>query len=385
MSDPGREVSRYYAALQDPPTAALEARVMEAVSAARPPVRSGRRLALVAATLAVAAALGWAVYPPPTKVVPRQDPVAKVQEPPPGEIAARINDEIVTWKDVEARLVGIKPSDVTEALRHSVLRQLAKNVLFRQFAERKGQTVTEQEVDDAARRDIESTGGQEAFERMIRLRYGTLAKYRQERKLEMLVFKGATYAFSAKAFDAEFKDLELATEVPEADLRKYYEANPHQFRAVEKISFMRVGVEFLNPGEKETKRAILESVLRKIEAGTEFAMAAFYYSNVGRARHFRDLGVSRKDLEAVYEPETIRYLFEVLKEGETSPILQDRRTLNIFRMEQKINQKEESFEEAREKIKNRVENQLREANRKKLRDFIRSRARIEPADLFEDK
>jgi hypothetical protein len=383
MTDPELELKRYYAGLETPPTAELEARVMRSVATAPPSrVSAGRRFAVLAAGVVMAVAVGWAVYPPSRTEPPAK---AKVQEPPPEGIAARINDEIVTWKDVEAQLVGIKPSEVTEALRQSVLRQLAEVVLFRQFAERKGLTVTEQELDDDIRTETQTYGGQEAFQKMIRIGSGTLAKYREDRKMALLLFKASKYAFSAKAFDPEFKDLDFVTEVPEADLRKYYEANPAQFQAIERISFMRVGLEFLNPGDKETKRAMLESVLRKIEAGTEFAMAAFFYSDVPRARRFQDRGVTRKDLTGIYEPETIRTLFEVLKEGEVSPILQDHRTLNLFRMEQKINQKAESFEEARGKIQSMFESKIREDNRKKFRDFLRSRAKLEPADLFEVK
>jgi hypothetical protein len=112
-------------------------------------------------------------------------------------------------------------------------------------------------------------------------------------------------------------------------------------------------------------------------------MLAYFYSDVRRAKDFRDRGVSRKDLEGFYTPETIRYLFDEMKEGQVSPIIKDGKTLNIFKMEQKFKQKEEGFEEAQIKIRNMKENQKREENRQQLRDYLRKDAYLWPTDLFD--
>jgi hypothetical protein len=135
--------------------------------------------------------------------------------------------------------------------------------------------------------------------------------------------------------------------------------------------------------EEENKQALAESLARKLEEGAEFTMLAYFYSDVRRAKDFRDRGVSRKDLEGFYTPETIRYLFDEMKEGQVSPIIKDGKTLNIFKMEQKFKQKEEGFEEAQIKIRNMKENQKREENRKQLRDYLRKDAYLWPTDLFD--
>ena len=112
------------------------------------------------------------------------------------------------------------------------------------------------------------------------------------------------------------------------------------------------------------------------------SMLAWFYSDVRRAKDFRDMNVTRKDLEGIYSPETIRTLFETLKESEVSPIVKDGKTLNLFKMEQKILQKAESFEEARGRILEFFQSDLREKNRKKFRDLLRRQAKLEPPDLF---
>lgn len=391
MNEPlDQELRRSYEALETPPTAALERRILDAVrarSASRP--TSGRKLALLAATLVIAVAVAWAVrsLPPkaePVKESPPEPTKERPQEPPrPEEIAARVNGEVLLWKDVQGRLSGIKPSDMTEELRKSARSQLAEELLIRQFAARKGLSVTDAEVEAAVQVDVRTYGSLDQVERMARIRYGTMTRYREARRQDYVIHKAFGYIVRSWQTDPEMRDLKLRTEgVPEEQLRKYYDTHAEQFSAIERISFMRIGVDMGNAGGAQTKRAILESVQRKLEKGGEFPMLAFFYSDVRRAKDFRDNNVSRKDLEGFYSPETIRYLFDELNEGAISPIVQDGRTLNLFKMEQKIRQKAESFEEAQSKIREMLENRIREENRKKTMDWLRSHARIEPADLF---
>ncbi|HLY75775.1 MAG TPA: peptidylprolyl isomerase, partial [Planctomycetota bacterium] len=167
------------------------------------------------------------------------------------------------------------------------------------------------------------------------------------------------------------------------EIREYYHAHEAQFQAIETIAFIRIGLQYSTPQERELKLQLAESLERKLKQGAEFTMLAFFYSDVNRAKAFRDRGVTRKDLEGFYTPETVHFLFDVLKEGEVSGIVEDGKTLNIFKMEQKFAQKQETFEEAQLKIRANLENQYREANRKKLRDHLRKDAYLWPADLFD--
>jgi hypothetical protein len=385
------DLRRHYAALELPPSEAVEERVRRILraspAATAPRPVSARLFALAAASLVIAAAMWWSI---PSRE-PRQDrtgaPEPPVrQEPAPEEIAARINGQVLTWKEVEESLMGIKPKDITEALRDSKRRMMAEEMLYRQYIERKKITVTEKEVDELIERDVRSYGGREEYERMVRLRYGTSAKAREDRRWGLLTWRAWDYVCRNAATDPELQGAGWVSEqIPESDLRAYYESHRSAFEAFERISFMRIGVMFSDPSQEERARALLESLERKLEKGAEFVMLAFNYSDVRRAKNFRDLNVTRKDLEGVYSSETIRYLFETLKENEVSPILRDGTTLNLFRMEQKVLQKAETFEEARAKIRAKLENDAREKNRAKFRDLLRRQARIEPADLFGEK
>jgi hypothetical protein len=354
---------------------------------------------IVSLVLVSAAGLGCSSAPPPAnQMAPTQAAKPEAVEPgkptaatlpvvpPPSKdgIAARINNEIITWKDVLEVLKEIRPADLTLDLKKSKLREMAEERMFLQSAKRNNLTVTELELDEAQRRDIRMYGTEDEFEKLIRIKYGTKTAYREEKRKQLLVLKLYRHLMQQSWTNPGNKSpgLMLDFVAPEV-IRQYYNDHPDQFQAIEQIAFMRIGLQFSTERVEEVKRTVAESLLRKLDEGAEFTMLAYFYSDVPRAKDFRDRGVGRKDLESFYTPETVHYLFDVMKEGETSPILKDGKTLNIFKMERKINEAKQSFEEAQPKIRNMLENLMREENRKKLRDFLRKDAYLWPADLFE--
>jgi peptidyl-prolyl cis-trans isomerase SurA len=345
--------------------------------------------------LAAAAALGCSSAPPANQMAahPKADPVpaepqAAPVTPPPvtsDGIAARVNNDIITWKDIQVALKDIRPSDQTLELKKTKLREMAEEKMFLQAAKKNNLTVSEQELDEAQRRDIKLMyGSEEEWEKAIRIRYGTKTLYRENRRKELLIYKLYRHLMQ-QSWTNPGKDtpgLMLDFVSPEV-IRKYFIDHPEQFQAIEQVSFMRIGLQFATPQQAEIKQMIAESLVRKIEEGAEFAMLAFFYSDVRRAKDFRDQGVTRKDVESFYSAETVKYLFDVMKEGEISPVIKDGNSLNIFKMERKISQKPELWDDAQIKIRNMFENQYREENRKKLRDHLRKDAYIWPPDLFE--
>ena len=82
MNDPlDQDLRAHYAAIETPPAAELERRILDAVRAqASTRSRSGRKLALLAASLVIAVAVGWAVRSTPPKPEPSKAPVP-VQDP----------------------------------------------------------------------------------------------------------------------------------------------------------------------------------------------------------------------------------------------------------------------------------------------------------------
>src|SRR5579859_1485914 len=104
-------------------------------------------------------------------------------------IAARINNEILTWKDVRDALKEIKPADVTPELLKSKRGDMAEEKMFLQAAKKNNLTITELELDEAQRRDIKIYGSEEEFEKVIRIRFGTKTAYREDKRRTLLIYK----------------------------------------------------------------------------------------------------------------------------------------------------------------------------------------------------
>lgn len=313
-------------------------------------------------------------------------PAPKFEPPPPGQqgIAARVNNEIVTWKDVGDTLARVKGA-VSPELRKSALRQLAEERLFLQAAKQNGVTIGAQELDDAIRRDIKNYGGEEEYERWIRLRGVTKTEAREEKRKTLLIYKLYRHIIQ-KAFsqpDASTPGL-LMDSVAPVEIHAYYEANQAKFAQIENATFSRIALQFSTPKEREAKRAMAESIVRRLGEGADFAMLSVHHSDVRRAAQYDDRHKTREQLKEFYTEATIKLIFDDMKVGETSGIVEDRNTWNLFRLEQRIQQRKESIEEAEPKIRSTLESQKREENRRKLRDHLVKDAYLWPGDLFEE-
>lgn len=305
-------------------------------------------------------------------------------------IAARVNNEIITWKDVDDSLKGVKAADLSDELRLSKLRKMAEERLFLQAAKQNNLTITEPELDEYLRREIKRFGSEEEFEKILRVNNLTKTEFREEKRKEYLVLKLYRHLMQ-KAFtnpDDKSPGLLIDTASPE-EMREYYEAHRDEFKAVENITVWRVGLQYGTDRERELKMRVAESFLRRLEKGADFYIAAAYYSDVrqmseaDRSPVYGHRGLTRADAAQFYSAETVTYLFDTIKEDEVSPIRDDGRTLNIFKLAQRVKQKEEMFEDAQFRIRSILENRKREDNRRVLRAHLMKSAYLWPADLFD--
>ncbi len=328
---------------------------------------------------------GRAPFDPEGGAVVPAPPPAPTTLPDSG-IAARINNEILTWKDVADALRKVKPEQVTEELRRAKRRELAEERLFLQAARQNGVTVSDQQLDEVLRREIRQMGGEEAFEKYLRFNGMTSTEYREQKRRTLLIFSLYRHLFQQAWQNPNLRTPALMLDfVSPQEILEFYTANRDQFKAIENATFWRIAFQFRNEADKAEKRELAESVLRKLEEGTEFAMLAFFYSDVRRAREFEDRGQTPEQLAQFYEPKTVDLLMNRMKEGEVSPLWEDRNTLNLFRLEQRVRQREESFEEAQPRIRTVLENRKREENRRQLRDHLKRDAYLWPQDLFDEK
>ena len=296
-----------------------------------------------------------------------------------GGIAARINDEIITWKDVEDTVRTLKPGEITDELRHAKRRELAERRLFLQAARQNQIRVTEQELDDQIQREIRNYGGAEEFERNLRVSGITKTEYREKRRRDLLVLKLHRHLLQKSWMNPDHRSpgLMFDTVTPE-EIRRFYDQNRSQYRKIEHLTAWRIALQFSTLKLEKIKRAIAESLLRKLEEGADFSLLAHFYSDL--REHPR--GWDREKAAEYFAPETVALLFDTMKVGDVSGIVKDGQTLNLFKLEQHVNQREETFEEAQARIRRYLESERREENRKRLRDHLIKGAYLWPPDLF---
>lgn len=314
-----------------------------------------------------------------------------LQAPPPngGEsegagIAAKINGEAVTWDEVELRLRSIRPDERTEELRHRELRRVAEDRLLLQFAELYKIKVSEQQVDEAIKRDKKLVG-EERFEDFLRFRKQTLAEYRDEKRKGLLISHLERRMTSEAYRNPNYRTTLLYETVTPKELREYYKGHPEQFTRVNHISVWRIALKFTNEEEKQSKRRLAESILRKLHEGSDFGVLAHYYSDVVSTEAGGKKFPGYRELKREGSPfgeETTKLLFDTLKEGETTAVVEDGNSWNIFKLEQKVDKPEETFEEAQLKIRAQIESSKREENRGVLKQELVRQSFIEPSDLF---
>jgi hypothetical protein len=352
-----------------------------------------RGISAFAAVLALGACSSGA--PAKSEMAPAREPASATREaqarPAPlpkadadQGIAARVNNEIVTWKDVGDSLSKVK-GGVSPELRRQTLRQMVEERLFLQAAKKNGVSVGEQELDDAVRRDIKTYGGEEEYERWLRLRNLTKTEAREEKRKTILIYKLYRHIIQ-KSFqqpDATTPGL-LVDSVAPVEVADFYARNKDRFKAIENVTFSRIALQFASPAEKEAKRALAESILRHIDEGGDFIMMSIHHSAIRKARDQEYRNVTREAV-AEFSPATIALLFETLKVGETSKVVEDGQTWNIFRLEKRIQQREETPAEAEPKIRATLESEKREENRRKLRDRLVRDAYLWPSDLFDEE
>lgn len=305
-------------------------------------------------------------------------------------IAARVNNDIITWKDVDDTLKMSKKADLTDELRLSRLRKLAEERLFLQAARQNQLAVSEQELDEYVRRELRRYGSEDEFEKALRVNGITKTEYRENTRKDYLVHKLYRHLIQ-KAFtnpDDKSPGLLVDTASPE-ELRKYYEAHRDDFKAIENVTVWRMGLQYGTEREKAVKIRTAEAFLRRLAEGADFYIAAMYYSDVRQLSEsekgpvWGHRGLTREQAAQFYAPATVTYLFETMKEDEVSPIRDEGRTVNVFKLIQRVHQKEETFEDAQFRIRSILENQKREENRRVLRAHLMKSAYVWPGDLFD--
>lgn len=298
----------------------------------------------------------------------------------PSSIAARVNDQIITWADVDAQYAKLDPERKEPELRASVLRNMVVKELFLQEARREKIQVTKEELDKAIEKEMRSFKSEDDFNKFIARTYRTKQLYRETKEIDMIMMKLISYKYYQWIQKPGSEAPPLQEFVTPAEMRQHYEQRKDEFARKESVSFLRIAIHF-NDSNRDEKKRRAESILRQLKEGSEFTVLARAYSDLkdDKAIFVRDY--KREDQFLSDEIEAV--LFDSLNKGEISDVLLLGNSWNIFQLVDRVKQEERPFEDeqVQKQIRTELEHLKRDANRRLLvRDLLR-RSYIVPAEL----
>ena len=241
--------------------------------------------------------------------------------------------------------------------------------------------IEDEELDKLIEKDIKSFASEEQFVEYLQYLKLTREQYREEKKKGLLM----RYLISRKYQEgsrSQGADNPLLLDfVSPTDIREYYDKHKDtDFKAREEVIIRRIALTYSTQEEKKEKEKVAESILRRLKVGTSFALLAGYVSDVGKESFGLSSPIRRG--EAKIPKEFEKLIFDDLKEGETSSIVELDNSLNIIKIERKVKESAKTFEDAQFQIRAALEQRKRaENNGKLLMEFLR-KAYIEPEDLF---
>lgn len=257
-------------------------------------------------------------------------------------IAAVVNDEVITRRDVEreAALLARAPGADGASVRDTALNRLIEKTLVRQKIRELGITVTEEEI----RLAIEDVRKQnnlspEQFSKALASQGLSPERYRQQLTEQLQRLKLMS------------REVRSRIQVMDSEIEEYYARNPGEFSTPEAFSARHVFFALSrSPGDDEIRKVERKArpVLEKARAGADFAALAREFSeDPGAVKDGGDLGTFRLD-DMV--PEIARVIVS-LPEGGVSDLVRSSAGIHILKLERRIPASVRPLEEVRETIR----------------------------------
>ena len=302
-----------------------------------------------------------ATPPAPPKPVPAQLP----------EVVAKVNGENVTKADFERMLKTIEaragqpiPADRRDEIVRGALDQLITYTLLAQESKTRGIKIEDTEIEAKMGELKKQFPTQEAFDKALKQRGMTLDSLRHDARVDLSV---------NKLMDTEVSTLPGPSD---ADAKDFYAKNPDKFQEPESVRASHILVrvdEKADAAAKQKARAEIESVLKQVKAGGDFAKLAQEHSQDGSAAQGGDLNYFQKGQMV---PAFDKVAFE-LKPGQVSDIVTTQFGYHIIKVTDHKQGRTVPFEEAEGKIKEFLAGQKKQEHADAFIEGLKKKSKIE--------
>ncbi|GJL79582.1 MAG: peptidylprolyl isomerase [Nitrospinaceae bacterium] len=264
------------------------------------------------------------------------------------EVTARVNDtdikrEVIlrelkkTIRNYKDRGMTLKPDQLKTAAKKLIDDEIGRTLLL-QRGEKIGVSVTPEMVKTKLNQIKGTFKSDAVFEHKLADQGMSLDQYQDELRTDLIMDQVIK------------KEVESKIKVNEKDLKDYYDQNINQYRTPEKAraSVILIKLAPNSSSEKERNaRKKIESILKQVEAGTDFSGLAKKFSQDSLAPKGGDLGFfAKKQMLPAFSERAFK-----LKVGEVSEIFKTQHGFHLLKVTDKKPGVERPFKKVKESIR----------------------------------
>jgi peptidyl-prolyl cis-trans isomerase SurA len=295
-------------------------------------------------------------------------------------IAAIVNDEVVTWNEINREAQPLireaeKKAPLDDAVRSQIRRNALDQVVDKKLIEQKIKELNIKVSDDEIRQSIEDVKkqnnipSQEAFVAALAAQGLSFDQYRAQLQEQLEKLKLISMEVRSKIH------------VSETELTEFYDANRAKYTGEDSYRARHIFFKINEKsGSEEIKRSMTNAlmVLAEAKSGRDFIELAKTYSEDPAARKDGgDLGIFKKgDMQPELESSII-----AMKPGEVSELVNTPAGFHIIKLEERISGKLKPFEGLKTDIEEAVYRKKSEERFSQWAKDLRGKASVEIKDL----
>jgi peptidyl-prolyl cis-trans isomerase C len=286
-------------------------------------------------------------------------------------VIARVNGEDVKKEEfdriihtMEARAGQPIPPDRRDEILRGAIDQLVVYTLLSQESRSRGIKIEDAEIEAKMAQLKGQFPTQDAFDKALKDRGMTMDSLRKDARVDLSV---------TKLIDAETAALPGPSDLEAKD---FYEKNPERFKQEESVRASHILIrvdEKADPAAKKKARAEIDSVLKQVKAGGDFAKLAQQHSQDGSAAQGGDLNYFAKGAMVA---EFDKVAFE-LKPGQISDVVTTQFGYHIIKVIDRKPGRTVPFEESSPQIKQFLAEQKKQQHQEAFIEGLKKKSKIE--------